>query len=271
MKMDRIKELLGLDRELDHPPEEGEKPLDIVLLNDDQKAEMESAMLALDDEESAAKKAKVEAERAVQSAAEETLKRLQLVQRGRCPSCGAHLQRHLFASICENCGWNDYEVPRHGGIRIFVRNRAEPIVGDRCYPVKQNGLLVVKDDAVAAWVNRDLILWIEYGWTPEEIENRHRQILDKITLLCGWCNKPCDPDRDGFHIAQVAFGSTQERYTFCSDECYEAFRKMYPARVDRDCYERNCADCNLCIKRYDDDGEGIRLLAKDYIRPKKKD
>ena len=91
-----------------------------------------------------------------------------------------------------------------------------------------------------------------------------------MSIPCGWCNKPCDPDKDGFHLAQVALGSTQERYTFCSDDCYEAFRKMYPARVHRDCYERNCNECDLCIKRYDDDVAGARMLAKDYLQTKQR-
>jgi hypothetical protein len=71
-------------------------------------------------------------------------------------------------------------------------------------------------------------------------------------------------------MVQVAFGASQERYCFCSDECYEAFRKMYPARVHRNCYERNCAECNLCIKRYGDEAEGVRMLAKDYLTIRKK-
>ena len=41
---------------------------------------------------------------------------------------------------------------------------------------------------------------------------------------------------------------------------------MYPARVHRNCYERSCADCNLCVKRYEDESEGIRTLAKDHLR-----
>ena len=62
---------------------------------------------------------------------------------------------------------------------------------------------------------------------------------------------------------QVAFGANQERFSFCSDECYEAFRKMYPSRVHRNCYERDCADCNLCIKHFDDEVGNIRQLSKD--------
>ena len=41
---------------------------------------------------------------------------------------------------------------------------------------------------------------------------------------------------------------------------------MYPSRVHRNCYERKCADCDLCIKRHDDDdAEGVRLIAKDFL------
>ena len=79
---------------------------------------------------------------------------------------------------------------------------------------------------------------------------------------CAWCDKACDTEKDGFHVVHVAFGTTQERHTFCSDECYEAFRKMYPARVHRDCYERKCADCDFCIKRYDEETDSLLLLTR---------
>ena len=98
----------------------------------------------------------------------------------------------------------------------------------------------------------------------------NREVLEHLTIDCGWCNQVCDPDADGFHVVQVAFGGTQERYCFCCDDCYEAFRKMYPARVHRNCYERSCTDCNLCVKRYEDETEGIRMLAKDYLRDKRR-
>jgi hypothetical protein len=91
-----------------------------------------------------------------------------------------------------------------------------------------------------------------------------------MQITCGWCGAESDVEQDGFHMVQVAFGASQERYCFCSDECYEAFRKMYPARVHRNCYERNCAECNLCIKRYGDEAEGVRMLAKDYLTIRKK-
>lgn len=89
-------------------------------------------------------------------------------------------------------------------------------------------------------------------------------------IACCWCNKAANPETDGFHIAQVAFGTTQERYCFCSDDCFEAFRKMYPARVHRNCYERTCADCDLCVKRYVDEADGLRALAKDHFKTRRR-
>jgi len=77
-------------------------------------------------------------------------------------------------------------------------------------------------------------------------------------ILCAWCNKEADVQKDGFHIVHVAFGTTQERYCFCCDDCYEAFRQMYPPRVHRNCYDRSCEDCDDCIKRFATETEGIQ-------------
>ena len=87
---------------------------------------------------------------------------------------------------------------------------------------------------------------------------------DKV--LCAWCNKEADVHKDGFHIVHIAIGSTQERYCFCCDECYEAFRQMYPSRVHRNCYDRSCEDCNDCIKRYSTETDGIRIVGKDRLK-----
>lgn len=82
-------------------------------------------------------------------------------------------------------------------------------------------------------------------------------IMDKAEQLCAWCNTTCRPEQDGFHLVHVALGTFQERHCFCSDDCFEAFRRMYPARVHRNCYERPCADCNYCVKRYTDEFDGL--------------
>ncbi len=83
------------------------------------------------------------------------------------------------------------------------------------------------------------------------------QIVSRTEQPCAWCNTPCHPNQDGFHVVHIALGSFQERHCFCCDDCYEAFRRMYPARVHRNCYERPCADCNYCIKRYTEEADGF--------------
>lgn len=201
----------------------------------------------------------------VESAAEDSLKKLHLIRLGRCPKCGDHLQRHLFASICQSCGWHTFDMPKRGPVRVHLRHGNGVVEGERCYVLKTGQVLVIRGDVVQAEVPRESCGWIEYSWKEEEIDQRHKQVVDRMQISCGWCGKPADPGRDGFHLAHVAFGASQERYCFCSDECYEAFRKMFPARVHRNCYDHNCGDCNLCVKRYGDEAEGVRMLAKDLL------
>ena len=95
------------------------------------------------------------------------------------------------------------------------------------------------------------------------------QIVERAEQPCAWCDTPCRPEQDGFHLVHVALGSFQERHCFCCDECYEAFRRMYPARVHRNCYERPCADCHFCIKRYIDESDGFPGQGQDPVTPKK--
>ena len=96
-----------------------------------------------------------------------------------------------------------------------------------------------------------------------EPEHEHRS----DGVLCAWCNKEANIKKDGFHAVHIAFGSFQERHCFCSDECYEAFRQMYPSRVHRNCYERSCEDCDFCVKRYAHEAESIRALGKESSTP----
>lgn len=205
------------------------------------------------------------AEKVILSAAEDSLQRIHAIKMGRCPDCGHHVRQHLFASICDHCGWHTFEVPRQGSVRVHITD-GQPVDGERCYVMKTGVVLVVIDDVVRAKIPTSSVSWIEYLWDQHELGSRHRQVLDRMSLLCAWCNQEANPETDGFHMAQVAFGAAQERYCFCCDDCYEAFRKMYPARVHRNCYERDCATCDLCMKRYSDDEDGIRMLAKDYLK-----
>ena len=199
-----------------------------------------------------------EANRRLREAAEQSLRSLKVIQGGRCPKCGEHIRQHLFAEVCDSCGWNSYEIPRTGGVKIHLLGSEGALEGERAYVLKDGTILLLRQDAVVARLRREALAWIEYIWPEDELEQRRKRVLDHLTVKCSWCEKVRDPEADGFHVAQVAFGANQERFSFCCDECYEAFRKMYPSRVHRNCYERSCADCNLCIKRYDDDVGSVK-------------
>ncbi len=202
-----------------------------------------------------------EAKRRLKSAAQESLRSLKVIQGGRCPKCGEHLRQHLFASICDSCGWNSYEIPRTGSVKIHLLNGNEPLVGERAYVLKDGTVLLLNQDAVTARLRREALAWIEYLWSDDELRQRRKKVLERFTIKCAWCEKVCDPEADGFHVAHIAFGANQERFSFCCDECYEAFRKMYPSRVHRNCYERSCKECDLCLKHYTDEAESIRELS----------
>jgi hypothetical protein len=225
------------------------------LLQADQRDRFEHDIQILDDQRVGDGDIQKEAQKQLREAAETSLRRLHVIQRGRCPLCGDSLRQHLFASVCDSCGWYVFDAPRQGGVRIHLANNPGAVDGDRCYVVKNGAVLVLR---------------VEYVWASDELDKRHKDVLDHLTISCGWCSKVADPEADGFHMAQVAFGTTQERYCFCSDECFEAFRKMYPARVHRNCYERSCTDCDQCVKRYEDEADGLRSLAKDYLKERRR-
>lgn len=257
----KIKDLLGLGED---KPDEIELAMEKQILPDIQQEKLERDIEQLDDDDGQREKRVLrEVQKRIQDVAEDSMKKLQFARLGRCPSCGEHLNQHAFATICEACGWHTYDVPRRGPVRVHIHARETPIEGDRCYALKTGDVLVVKQDVVIARIMSNAIRWVEYLWADHEIEQRYKQILERTEQPCSWCEKTCHPEQDGFHLVHVAFGTTQERHCFCSDECYEAFRRMYPARVHRNCYERKCADCNFCIKRYADESDGFRLPDKD--------
>lgn len=239
-----------------------------TILQEDQQERFEHDMSILDDQPGSGSGDRLqrEAEREIRSAAENSLRRLHVIQRGRCPQCGESLRQHLFASICNSCGWNTFDVPRTGPVRVHLTNSSDVVEAERGYVVTPGAILMLRGDVVVARIPASSVSWVEYQWEAEELEQRHRQVIDRVAILCGWCNKTADPEKDGFHIVQVAFGASQERYCFCCDECYEAFRKMFPSRVHRNCYERSCSECDLCIKRYEDETEGMHTLAKDFLK-----
>lgn len=253
------------------PGDAGERGIAQSPLLEDQQEEFEQSRMILDEQAPGQdERLSREVEKEVRSAAEVSLKRLQVIQRGRCPQCGDSLRQHLFASICDSCGWHHFEAPRKGPVRVHLNHGAPPVEGERCYVVQTGAALVLRGDVVVARIPAAAVAWIEYIWDADELSQRQRSVLDRLTIQCGWCNGPANPETEGFHMVQAAFGASQERYCFCCDDCYEAFRKMYPARVHRNCYERPCAQCDLCTKRYEDETEGMRTLAKDLLKPMRK-
>jgi hypothetical protein len=242
-----------------------------AFLPDEQRANFELDIALLEDEDGTQEQRLLRvAEREVLSAAEESLKRLHVIKMGRCPVCGEHLSQHMSANICESCGWNRYDTPKSGSVRVHLRQTDATVEGDHAYVLKGGDCLVVKGDVVLARIPASSFSWVEYVWNDAELEQRQKTFTDLLQIVCGWCGGMCDTAKDGFHLVHVAFGVSQERYCFCSDECYEAFRRMYPARVHRNCYDRNCNDCNFCVKRYGDEADGIRMIAKDFLRMPKK-
>ena len=269
MSTTKLRGLLGFR---DHTAEEPRQDnlLEKSILQEEQQAQFElDKILVFDDDGTAEKRVQKEAQKEVQTAALDSLKRMHVIQMGRCPSCGEHLHQHLFASICEACGWHTYDAPRSGPVRVHLSG-GKTIEGERCYVVKTGAVLVLNNDLVVAKVPKESLSWVEYVWAEDDVEQRHKQVVERMSLRCGWCSGEAKAESDGFHLVQIAFGTSQERYVFCSDKCYEAFRKMYPSRVHRNCYERNCAECNLCVKRYEDEEEGMRMLAKDFLKIRKK-
>ncbi len=265
MKM--LRDFFGFGERADE--EAKEKPLIATVLPEQQREKLERDMLILEEEYGIKERQlQKEAEKQVQVAAEDSLKQLHVMQMGVCPRCGEHLNTHLFATICEACGWNAYEVPKKGPVRVHLRRSDAVIEGEVCYVIATGDVFILKEDVVVAKVSKDAISWIEYVWKKEEVNQRYKQIMSRLKIVCGWCEKEVSPADEGIILTHVAFGSTQERYIFCSTACYDAFRKMYPARVHRNCYERKCADCNLCIKRFDDETESMHNLLKDFMKSK---
>lgn len=241
-----------------------------ISLPEDQRAQLVHDLSMVDKKGVArSHKLKEDAERKVMEAAEDSVKRLRVVEMGRCPSCGAHIYQHLGANICDACGWHQFDLPKKGSVKVHLKGDDETVEGERVYVLKSGDCLVVREGVVVAQVPHDAYTWVEYKWLPEELEVRHVEAQRQLTVPCGWCGKTTNPTADGFHLLHIAFGATQERYCFCSDDCFEAFKKMYPSRVHRDCYNRACATCKLCQKRYEEDAMEIRILAKDYIQASK--
>ena len=173
-----------------------------LILPEEQRENLESDKSILGDDSGAhEQRMQKVAEREVQVAAEDSLKKIHIIQMGRCPVCGEHLSQHLTANICEACGWHKYDSPKSGKVRVHLKGSPDVIEGDHAYVLKEGGCLVIKGDIVFARIPADSYAWVEYVWTDEELEQRKKQFhivvvvyyLDFVQVLSLWWFD-CSPD-----------------------------------------------------------------------------
>ncbi len=93
-----------------------------------------------------------DAEKEVRTEAAESMKRLEVVHQGLCPACGAPLKKDHFFSVCEQYGWNTYNVPRQG-VRIHL-TRGESVNGDKCN-IAQGGRCAVHSQRICHGAHSD--------------------------------------------------------------------------------------------------------------------
>jgi len=211
-------------------------------------------------------RAKNEAEAAIHDATIADIRGVALMERGRCPKCGGRTESLLFTSVCVTCGWFRRFAPEGGQCVVYL-DTGDSISCDRVFSVQDGQILCVRADVVTAQLSRSAVRRIDYQWGDAELEEARDRARKERFGVCAWCEKTFDTepgedgaretsddedeDEEGPFEEYVAFGAYQERYLFCSKKCLRAFRRQYPVRIHRNCYERDCNDCDACTKRYD--------------------
>lgn len=206
-------------------------------------------------------RAGTEVEEAVTKAKQADIRRVMMIEHGRCPECQGRTDNYLFTHVCPSCGWYRREQPTVGKTVVHLDDGAN-ISCDRIYRVEGDEFVCVEHGVVIALVMRRHVRRIEYQWTADEIAHMRERSRKLRAGVCYWCEKDLtelDAEEDGPFEDYVAFGVFQERYVFCSEACMASFRRRYLSRIHRNCYETDCRSCDKCIKRYDVDGFRRRL------------
>jgi len=169
----------------------------------------------------------------------------------RCPSCHGRLDKFVLTVVCPSCGWFKLKAPDKGQSHVFLTNGKE-IICDYVHRGKTD-YLCIKEGVIISKITKSSIFNIDFVWEKNELENARKQSQKSLGGTCSWCEKIFKKENEKEEIFEdyIAFGSTQEHYIFCSEKCQRSFRKQYPSRIHRNCYETDCKVCNLCIKRYD--------------------
>ncbi len=205
-------------------------------------------------------RADTEVKEVVSKATQADIRNILLIDQGRCPVCAARTENFLFTVVCPSCGWFRREIPDRGSATVHLETD-ETIECDYVHHGSRDEFLCIREGVVISELMRSEVKRIDYVWAEGELDQARGLARKLKNGICSWCESDLgeSPPED-HHEDFVAFGAFQERYIFCSEKCQRAFRKHYPARVHRNCYEVDCNQCNLCTKRYDTHGFKRNIL-----------
>ena len=225
-----------------------------------QDAEVEEAMSLLsEDGQGQLDETMEEINEAVKEAAKTSLRDIRLMEEGRCPSCGHKTNQFLFTTVCANCGWFSHISPEEGQSIIHLKSGGTIECGST-FDTKDYYILGLTDGVVRAKVSKDNVEYIEFRWTEEEVHKKRRARMVASAAIDSWTEKPLEDYEGEPTIVYAAFGNLQERYVFGNEENAQAFQRQYPVRVHKNCYERTCIECDLCIKKFSGEDETIYKL-----------
>lgn len=226
----------------------GERQTDAVV-------EQELAELTAERDPRELTKAASEADAVITEAARNELRDYKLLEQGRCPQCSSRTESFLYTVICPTCGWYRRSVPETGRSLVYLSSGQE-IHCDYVHTTTGGDFLCIQRGVVITQVMRQQVTRIEYLWEAGELDAAREQLRQRRAGICSWCEQDLSELEDGQSplTDYVAFGMAQERYVFCGEKCMGEFRKQYPSRIHRNCYETDCDKCQQCVKRFDVDG-----------------
>jgi hypothetical protein len=156
--------------------------------------------------------------------------------------------------LCPACGWYRRSIPDSGHSTLHLSS-GDTIECDYVHLTSDGEYLCVTDGVVVSQVMRRHVVHIDYTWEEGELAAARERLRRRRVGICSWCEKDLATlEAEEPLVDYVAFGAMQERYVFCSEKCMREFRRQYPSRVHRNCYQTDCGACSQCLKRYDTDG-----------------
>ena len=231
-------------------PEEKKKPKQIIVEDQEERLEEQVAELGDKDDSRRLEQVQAEVESEIKRAAELGVREIHFLSEGRCPRCAKQIEAFLFTAVCRHCGWSTYITPEKGTVVVHLKT-GSTVSCQRVFPIDGGDLLCLTGKVASHRIPAENIDYVEYQWPPDEIAGKRKELERESSRFCHWCEREFDRDNPDRRVTYVAFGRYQERYGFCSEKCFESFRRQFPTRIHRNCYEVNCVECELCEKRYE--------------------